>query len=30
MTDRPWAKIWEEFFEKDMQRPKQELNLGFK
>ena len=30
MSDRPWAKIWEEFFEKNMQRPKQELNLGFK
>ena len=23
MTDRPWAKIWEEYFEKKMQRPKQ-------
>jgi hypothetical protein len=30
MLDRPWAKIWEENFEKDMQRPKQELDLGFK
>ena len=30
MTDRPWAKIWEEFFEKNMDHPKQELNLGFK
>jgi len=30
MLDRPWAKIWEENFEKDMDRPKQELDLGFK
>ena len=30
MLDRPWAKIWEEHFEKDMDRPKQELDLGFK
>jgi hypothetical protein len=30
MSDRPWAKIWEEYFEKNMERPKQELNLGFK
>ena len=30
MLDRPWAKIWEEFFEKDMDRPKEELDLGFK
>ena len=30
MLDRPWAKIWEEHFEKDMQRPKEELDLGFK
>ena len=21
MLDRPWAKIWEEYFEKDMERP---------
>ena len=30
MLDRPWAKIWEEFFEKNMDRPKEELDLGFK
>jgi hypothetical protein len=30
MLDRPWAKIWEEFFEKDMDRPKEDLGLGFK
>jgi hypothetical protein len=30
MSDRPWAKIWEENFEKNMDRPKQELDLGFK
>jgi hypothetical protein len=30
MLDRPWSKIWEEYFEKNMDRPKQELNLGFK
>jgi hypothetical protein len=30
MLDRPWAKIWEEYFERDMGRPKQQLNLGFK
>jgi hypothetical protein len=30
MLDRPWAKIWEEHFEKDMDRPTQELDLGFK
>ena len=30
MLDRPWAKIWEEYFEKDMERPKEELDLGFK
>ena len=30
MLDRPWAKIWEENFEKDMDRPKEELDLGFK
>jgi hypothetical protein len=28
MSDRPWAKTWEEHFEKNMERPKQELNLG--
>jgi hypothetical protein len=30
LSDRPWAKIWEEYFEKDMERPKEELDLGFK
>lgn len=30
MLDRPWAKIWEEYFEDGMERPKQELDLGFK
>jgi len=30
LFDRPWAKIWEDNFEKDMERPKQELDLGFK
>jgi hypothetical protein len=30
MSDRPWARIWEENFEKNMDRPKQELDLGFK
>ena len=23
MLDRPWAKIWEEYFEKNMERPKE-------
>jgi len=30
MLDRPWAKIWEEYFEDGMDRPKEELDLGFK
>jgi hypothetical protein len=30
MLDRPWAKIWEEYFEKNLDRPKKELDLGFK
>ena len=30
MLDRPWAKIWQEFFEKNMDAPKEELDLGFK
>jgi hypothetical protein len=30
MLDRPWAKIWEDYFEKNMDRPNEELNLGFK
>ena len=30
MFGRPWAQIWEEYFEKSMDRPKQELDLGFK
>jgi hypothetical protein len=29
MFGRPWAKIWEEFFEQDMDRPSEELDLGF-
>jgi hypothetical protein len=23
LYDRPWARIWEEYFEKDMKRPKE-------
>jgi hypothetical protein len=30
MLDRPWAAIWEEYFEKDMERPVRQLDLGFK
>ena len=30
MFDRPWAKIWEEHFEQDMERPSEEIDLGFK
>ena len=30
MFDRPWAKIWEENFEQDMDRPSEEIDLGFK
>jgi hypothetical protein len=30
MLGRPWAHIWETYFEKDMDRPKEELDLGFK
>ncbi|MGH9148358.1 MAG: hypothetical protein ACRD1Q_16730, partial [Vicinamibacterales bacterium] len=30
MFGRPWAKIWEEFFETNMDRPKEEVDLGFK
>jgi hypothetical protein len=29
MFGRPWARIWEEHFEQDMQRPDDELDLGF-
>jgi hypothetical protein len=29
MFDRPWAQIWEEHFEQDMERPGDELDLGF-
>ncbi len=29
MFGRPWAQIWEEFFEEGMQRPEDELDLGF-
>jgi hypothetical protein len=30
LLGRPWAKIWEDYFEKDMDVPKQEIDLGFK
>ena len=30
MFDRPWAHIWEEYFEKSMEKPKETLDLGFK
>jgi hypothetical protein len=30
MSGRPWTKAWEEYFEKNMERPKEELDLGFK
>jgi hypothetical protein len=30
MLDRPWADIWEKHLEKDMERPVEELDLGFK
>jgi hypothetical protein len=30
MLDRPWARIWEEFLEKGMDRPVRQLDLGFK
>jgi hypothetical protein len=29
MFDRPWAKIWAEFFEQNMDRPDETLDLGF-
>jgi hypothetical protein len=29
MFGRPWAQIWEEHFEQDMERPRQLLDLGF-
>jgi len=29
MFDRPWAKIWKDNFEQDMQGPDEELDLGF-
>jgi len=28
LFDRPWARIWEEYFEKGMQRPKSDDTLG--
>jgi hypothetical protein len=28
LFDRPWARIWEEYFEKGMQRPKAADDLG--
>jgi len=30
MFDRPWAQIWKEYFEKNMETPKETLDLGFK
>ena len=30
MFDRPWSKIWQEYFEKNMERPVETLDLGFK
>ncbi len=29
LLNRPWARIWEEHFEQDMERPERELDLGF-
>ena len=29
MFGRPWAQIWAEYFEQDMERPDDELDLGF-
>lgn len=29
MFDRPWAKIWADYFEQDMERPEDTLDLGF-
>ena len=29
MFDRPWAQIWEEYFEQNMSRPDDSLDLGF-
>ena len=29
LLDRPWARTWEEHFEQDMERPAEELDLGF-
>jgi hypothetical protein len=28
LFDRPWARIWEEYFEKDMKRPAESGDLG--
>jgi hypothetical protein len=30
MFGRPWAAVWEELYEKDMQRPKREDIFDFK
>ncbi len=27
LYDRPWAKIWEEYFEQGMQRPQQQTDI---
>jgi hypothetical protein len=29
MYDRPWAKIWDDYFEQDMQKPEQEDIFSF-
>jgi hypothetical protein len=29
MFGRPWAHIWEQYFEQNMEKPKEELDLGF-
>ena len=29
MYDRPWAKLWEEHFEKGMQRPQEKEIISF-
>jgi len=28
LYDRPWARIWEQYFEKDMKRPVAAEDLG--
>jgi hypothetical protein len=29
MFGRPWAHIWEKYFEQNMDKPTEELDLGF-